>query len=116
MPIYGIDILLRAAAMLVKEHPEMKLRVKIAGDGPQEAELKALAGELGISGITEFAGRISQEECADLYANLGDRENMKKYLHAYDDHSPAWRMLERIRTVAPGPFNAIKNAVRRIRK
>lgn len=70
MPIYGIDILLRAAAMLVKEHPEMNLRVKIAGDGPQKAELKALAGELGIAEITEFMGRISQEECANVYANL----------------------------------------------
>ena len=70
MPIYGIDILLRAAAILRKKHPEMNLRVRIAGDGPQEAELKALAGELGIDGITEFMGRISQEECANLYANL----------------------------------------------
>jgi len=70
MPIYGIDYLLRAAAILAKAHPEMNLRVKIAGDGPQEAELKTLAGELGITGITEFTGRISQEECAKVYANL----------------------------------------------
>ena len=70
MPIYGIDYLLRAAAILNTAHPEMNLRVRIAGDGPQEAELKALAGELGIAGITEFMGRISQEECANVYANL----------------------------------------------
>lgn len=70
MPIYGMDYLLRAAAILNESHPEMNLRVRIAGDGPQEAELKALAGELGIAGITEFPGRISQEECAEVYANL----------------------------------------------
>ena len=70
MPIYGIDTLLQGAAILAESHPEMNLRVRIAGDGPQEAELKTLAGELGIAGITEFMGRISQEECAEVYANL----------------------------------------------
>ena len=41
---------------------------------------------------------------------------MKKYLHAYDDSSLVWRTLERIRTAVPGPFNKIKDTLRRIRK
>lgn len=65
---------------------------------------------------SDIIRRYREQRLFDLYANLGDRENMKKYLHAYDDHPPVWRMLERIRTMAPGPFNAIKDAIRRIRK
>lgn len=68
--LYGIDYLLQAAAMLRSEHPEMNLRVRIAGDGPQEKEIKQLAAELGISDIVEFLGRIPQEACAREWANL----------------------------------------------
>ncbi len=57
--------------------------------------------------------RVRDRALFDMYANLEDRENMKKYLHAYDDSSLAWRTLEKIRTLIPGPFNRIKNALRR---
>lgn len=69
MPIYGIDYLLRAAKILADNHPEMNLQVRIAGDGPQEAELKALTVELGLEDIVEFRGRITQEECASFWAD-----------------------------------------------
>ena len=65
---------------------------------------------------TDIIRKYRDQRLFDLYANLEDKENMKKYLHAYDDAPFVWRTLEKIRTAAPGPFNAVKDAVRRIRK
>jgi glycosyltransferase involved in cell wall biosynthesis len=53
-PTYGVDLLLRAFAGL----PEA-CRLLIVGNGPQRAELEALALELGIAARTEFAGAVS---------------------------------------------------------
>lgn len=65
---------------------------------------------------TGLIRKVRDRQLFDMYANLEDRENMKKNLHAYDDASPVWRMLERIRTVIPGPMNKVKNMIRGIRK
>ena len=65
---------------------------------------------------TTLIRRVRDRALFDMYANLEDRENMKKYLHAYDDSPVVWRTLERLRTAAPGPFNKIKDAIRRTRK
>ena len=65
---------------------------------------------------TELIRKVRDRQLFDMYANLGDRENMKKYLHAYDDASPVWRTLEKIRTVIPGPMNRVKDMIRGIRK
>ena len=65
---YGIDYLLKAAAIVRKELPE--LRVRIAGKGEKEAEYKALADQLGISDITSWLGFISQEDAAKEWANM----------------------------------------------
>lgn len=50
----GIDLLLRAAVVVRRRVPELSLR--IAGVGPDEAKLRALASELGLSGCVEFLG------------------------------------------------------------
>lgn len=68
--LYGIGYLLQAAALLHTAHPEIDLRVRIAGDGPQAAELKAQAETLGIAERVTFLGRISQEACAREWANM----------------------------------------------
>jgi glycosyltransferase involved in cell wall biosynthesis len=52
-----IDLLLEAAALA----PDV--RVVVAGDGPDRERLESLA-----KGRVEFAGRVSDEELADLYA------------------------------------------------
>ena len=65
---------------------------------------------------TEQIRRVRDRALFDMYANLEDKENMKKYLHAYDDASPVWRTLEKIRTVIPGPMNRAKDMIRGIRK
>ena len=65
---YGIADLLRAAAIVKKRG--IPLRLRIAGKGPQEAELKALAAELGIADLTDWVGFIPQEQVAVEWANM----------------------------------------------
>ncbi len=60
-PEYGIDILIQAFYHLRCElQPQLaqQLRLCIAGEGPQQAELKALVAKLGLSGVTDFAGQL----------------------------------------------------------
>jgi glycosyltransferase involved in cell wall biosynthesis len=55
-----IDLLIEAA----KSDPG--LRIVIAGEGPDRPRLEALAA--GLNGQVEFAGRVDEEQLADLYA------------------------------------------------
>ena len=56
-----IDLLLEAAAL------DSGLEVVIAGDGPDRQRLEGLARERRLDGRARFAGRVSEEELADLY-------------------------------------------------
>jgi PEP-CTERM/exosortase A-associated glycosyltransferase len=62
----GLDLLLRAVPALVAAHPD--LRVLLVGGGPQEARLKALARELGVSELVLFAGRVPHRDVARYYS------------------------------------------------
>jgi len=53
-PVKGIDVLLRAAAPVLKERP--RTRLLVVGDGPDRAALEALARELGIADRAVFTG------------------------------------------------------------
>ena len=63
---YGVDLLLRAFAGLVADADVQALpdecRLLVVGDGPQRAQLEALAGELGIASRSEFAGAVAHAE------------------------------------------------------
>jgi glycosyltransferase involved in cell wall biosynthesis len=50
----GVDLLLRAFAQAVEEVPQ--LRLVIAGTGPEELPLRALASSLGVSGLVRWLG------------------------------------------------------------
>jgi glycosyltransferase involved in cell wall biosynthesis len=63
-PEKGQALLLRAVAALASEFPGLKLAV--AGIGPQEAELRRLAAELGIAARVEFLGYVA--DMPALYA------------------------------------------------
>ncbi len=65
-PIYGIDTALRALAIVLHEAPNTRLR--IAGSGPQEGALKALAEQLGIAAAVQFEGRLDRAGVVTLYA------------------------------------------------
>jgi glycosyltransferase involved in cell wall biosynthesis len=47
---------------------DASLRCVIAGEGPDRARLEGLARERGLDGRATFAGRVSEQELADLYA------------------------------------------------
>jgi glycosyltransferase involved in cell wall biosynthesis len=64
-PIYGLDTAIRAVALARKELPRIKL--KIAGSGPQGTELKRLVASLGLEDDVHFLGRLDRAEIVELY-------------------------------------------------
>jgi len=61
---YGVDIVLRAFALIQRAIPEASLTV--AGDGPERTRLRQLATELGLQ-QTEFLGRVDHSKAVELY-------------------------------------------------
>ena len=57
-----IDLLIEAAAQ------QPALQLVIAGEGPDRGRLESLARDRGLNGRVRFAGRVSAEELASLYA------------------------------------------------
>lgn len=60
---YGIDLLIRAFAML----PDRDARLVIVGEGPQRAEYEALVKELGLEGRVELPGWVDPAEIPGVY-------------------------------------------------
>lgn len=52
----GVDVAIRALASVRVEHPDVRLAV--LGEGPQRAQLEALAGELGVADALLLPGRV----------------------------------------------------------
>ncbi|MBR7634408.1 TIGR04063 family PEP-CTERM/XrtA system glycosyltransferase [Janthinobacterium lividum] len=61
----GLALLLRAMPRLLAAQPA--LRLLLAGGGPQEATLQALAAQLGIAHAVVFAGRVPHAQVAAYY-------------------------------------------------
>ncbi len=61
---YGVDLVLRAFALIQAEFPQASLTV--AGDGSQRSALETLSGELALRN-TKFIGRVGHERIAELY-------------------------------------------------
>ncbi len=70
-PEKNVPVLLKAFEQAVSAHAaagvESKLRLIIAGTGPDEAELKKLCESLGIAQLVDFRGYTPQKELAALY-------------------------------------------------
>jgi L-malate glycosyltransferase len=64
-PIKGIHVLLAAAAKSLGN--EVGWRLEVFGRGPDEARLKALAGDLGLSERVQFRGYV--RELRDIWAD-----------------------------------------------
>jgi glycosyltransferase involved in cell wall biosynthesis len=64
-PIYGLDTAIQALALARKAIPDIQL--KIAGSGPQRAELEQLAERLGLANAVVFLGRLERPQIVDLY-------------------------------------------------
>ena len=75
-PVKGIDTLLRAFAIAVRERSELTL--DIAGDGPLRGELESLAAELGLGQAVRFLGRVEgvtaemEQAAAVVVPSLGE--------------------------------------------
>ena len=63
--VKGVEYALRAVALLVPRHPELKYR--IIGDGPLRGSLEKLCRELRIEANVEFWGGRPQEELFTAY-------------------------------------------------
>lgn len=69
-PRYGIEYLIKAAAIIIKERPDIPLKVRIGGKGTFECEYKKLAKELEISEKITWLGFIKPEQVAYEWANM----------------------------------------------
>lgn len=56
----GIDLNLKAFALLINKYSDLKYQ--IIGDGPEKNRLKKLAADLGINNRVEFLGRLAHKE------------------------------------------------------
>lgn len=69
-PVYGIDTLIRAFALLKDCNPELDLRLQIAGEGPAKGELLQLCKDLSIQNNVEFIGFIANDKLPEVYNQL----------------------------------------------
>lgn len=67
---YGIDILIRSFAKVCERNPERKIRLKIAGGGTLEKQLKDLATVTGFGSRIEFAGRLNHHDIPSFLRQL----------------------------------------------
>lgn len=67
---YGIDYLLKAVAIVKEDRPDIPIKVRIAGNGPEEQTLKKLSKDLNLTEIVTWLGFISQTEAANEWANF----------------------------------------------
>jgi PEP-CTERM/exosortase A-associated glycosyltransferase len=61
----GLHLLLRALPLIRRRRPDTA--VLMAGGGPEDERLRALAGELGLGGVAVFAGRVPHDEIGRYY-------------------------------------------------
>lgn len=66
VPAKGFDVALRSFARVATRWP--RLRLTIAGDGPERSSLAALAAALGVTDRVDFLGRVSPRDTAALIA------------------------------------------------
>lgn len=64
-PIYGIDVVLRAFSVVIRQMPHACLT--IAGSGPLRTSLETLSSELGVAQRVTFTGRLDRDQVAALY-------------------------------------------------
>lgn len=65
IPRKGHASVLRAVAALKQSLP--RLRYQIIGAGPEEQRLRKLVAELGLQGVVQFAGKVTDEEMLQAY-------------------------------------------------
>lgn len=69
-PKYGIDILIKAADIVIKNNPSRKIRLDIYGEGPQKEELIRLSESLGIADKVNFMGFVNNDKLPAVYNSV----------------------------------------------
>jgi D-inositol-3-phosphate glycosyltransferase len=69
-PLKGVDLVIRALALLAPRYPAARLLVlgDDGGEGRERERLQRLAGELGLTGRVEFWGAVSREVLPACYS------------------------------------------------
>lgn len=67
-PIYELDVLLRAIALVRRTRPKLPIKADFYGRGDSREALEALAAELGIADLLTMPGRIPIDEVAGRVA------------------------------------------------
>jgi glycosyltransferase involved in cell wall biosynthesis len=81
---YRHDLILAGARQLMQQRSDFRLR--FYGHGTYEAELQALANELGLSGVVSFPGRVAPAEIpqvlagADVYVSMCPNDGVSSSL------------------------------------
>ncbi|MGH9377246.1 MAG: glycosyltransferase [Terriglobia bacterium] len=76
---YRVDHVVRAFAQVKEKYPQATL--SLPGEGPEEARVRSLVQELGLSGV-DFAGAVAREKMglyydrADIFINASWLDNM----------------------------------------
>jgi glycosyltransferase involved in cell wall biosynthesis len=73
----ALDVLVRAALPLLSDFP--RLKVLIAGGGPEEARLRALIGELGLKDTVILLGSWRAEEVPDFLSAIDVAVNCSNF-------------------------------------
>lgn len=68
--IYGIDLLIKAFAIVKNRFVDRKIELHIAGDGKEREQLQDLAYRLGVSDSTVFLGRIPNSEVPEFLSRI----------------------------------------------
>lgn len=67
-PVYDIPTLLKAVPKVLEQHPDTHFM--LVGRGSLEAELKALASQLGIDHVVHFVGFVPNDQLPDTLCSL----------------------------------------------
>jgi len=100
-PQEGIDYLLRAVEIIVKEMGRTDISFMLIGAGPSATDLRALARELGVDPYVEFPGRVPDNELIARLSTCDVCVNPDPY-NAFNDASVMNKILE---------YMALKRAV-----
>ena len=67
---YGVDILLKAFAIVISERPANNILLEIAGDGELKADLERLSADLGVASKVSFIGWVDNSDVPEFIAGL----------------------------------------------
>jgi L-malate glycosyltransferase len=76
--VYGIDILIRAFA-LVRKNNSLPTGLLIVGDGTKREELETLVNSLGLTGSVIFAGKVEHDKIPEMQNSLNVFVNVSRY-------------------------------------